>query len=234
MFDSHLKMNNKEFYLHLLGIAAHVYLDTFSHYGFSGISSDLNSIDNTSIKFEKTPVNESYILSKAVKFLETYAGEIGSRSMGHGAVATYPDRPYLLWSFKYEEARNNTVESGLRNNQETFLEGLEKLHEKLSEGAERMPDNSSKQDFDADKIKTILALEANKDSRIKEWKSYIAQLDEGEEPEYLGDQWNKEKESFSDGNSQSIGNCYRFHQAAAYHRWYTLKDLLPAHSIYAV
>ncbi len=34
-----------KFALELVGVAAHVYMDTFSHYGFSGISSSLNSVD---------------------------------------------------------------------------------------------------------------------------------------------------------------------------------------------
>ena len=28
-------------------------------------------------------------------------GEEASGGLGHGAVATYPDRPYLVWSFDY-------------------------------------------------------------------------------------------------------------------------------------
>lgn len=44
--DHHLTYANCGFGLHLLGITAHVYADTFSHYGFSGVSSRGNKVDN--------------------------------------------------------------------------------------------------------------------------------------------------------------------------------------------
>jgi len=41
MFNNHINVAvDKEFGLELIGIAAHAFMDSFSHYGFSGISSD--------------------------------------------------------------------------------------------------------------------------------------------------------------------------------------------------
>src|SRR4051812_21391001 len=84
--------------LHLLGIAAHVYCDTFSHYGFSGIPSGMNDVDESTIQTDQAH-SESilrYIRSKAQDFKERFVARVaGAVSLGHGAVSTYPDRPYL-------------------------------------------------------------------------------------------------------------------------------------------
>ena len=98
LFKNHiLTAANKVFGLHLIGIASHVYMDTFSHYGFSGISSDYNEVDGKSIKFI-TKLNrgiEYYIREKAKKFLGKYKtrfpsfiGEKGSKALGHGSACT--------------------------------------------------------------------------------------------------------------------------------------------------
>jgi len=50
MVDHHLALANKPFALELIGLTAHVYADTFAHYGFSGISSPLNRVASNSIK----------------------------------------------------------------------------------------------------------------------------------------------------------------------------------------
>ena len=50
MVDHHVDLPDKRFYLPLIGITAHVYADTFSHYGFSGVSSRKNRIDSDSLR----------------------------------------------------------------------------------------------------------------------------------------------------------------------------------------
>ena len=61
----------KPYYWHLLGIASHVYLDTFSHYGFSGIASDMNKVQGDSITTHiDDPKIRRYVEGKAKKFEE--------------------------------------------------------------------------------------------------------------------------------------------------------------------
>src|SRR5689334_16413260 len=52
LIERYVGLENLGFNIELMGIAAHVYADTFSHYGFSGISSDLNQVDADSIKLD--------------------------------------------------------------------------------------------------------------------------------------------------------------------------------------
>ena len=53
LIDHYLELHERPFALALIGLVAHVYADTFSHSGFSGVSSRRNKVDASSI----TPVN---------------------------------------------------------------------------------------------------------------------------------------------------------------------------------
>lgn len=250
MFDNHIGMGKKAFYLYLLGIASHVYMDTFSHYGFSGICSELNEVNQDSIKTDiQDPKIRRYVEEKRESFWEkfgedivetvkTHIGEEGSRGLGHGAVATYPDRPFLKWQFDYEEGRHGKgTGSGLRDNPETFEEGLVKLHEKLSQAAREKYDSPNRRDLPLNRIREILAFEGTKEERMEKWTSFISEFIGDEGVDYGGEDWEEKKDIFpktSVRDADRIGHYYRFHQAAVYHRWYTLKDLLPEHDIYVV
>ena len=75
MIDHHLQFSDRGFACHLMGIGAHVYADTFSHYGFSGISSRGNGINQSTIEIDENldPEIKAYILSKAKSFHKDHA-----------------------------------------------------------------------------------------------------------------------------------------------------------------
>ena len=59
--------------LELMGIMAHVYADTFSHYGFSGVSSRGNKVDGESFELDvKDEKVKAYIMGKLTGFLSKY------------------------------------------------------------------------------------------------------------------------------------------------------------------
>ena len=59
--DNHLDMAFRSFSPHLMGITAHVYGDTFSHYGFNGISSKINRIDPDKIMIRNAkPIDDNW------------------------------------------------------------------------------------------------------------------------------------------------------------------------------
>ena len=105
---------HREHALHLIGVAAHVYADTFAHYGFSGMSHEINqiSLGTLSIDPSHSPGIIGYLEHQREVFESRY-GEV--LELGHGAVFTYPDRPYLKWSFNYRDGRGAN-----RNNPELF------------------------------------------------------------------------------------------------------------------
>jgi len=243
-----------EYGLALMGVMAHVYADTFAHYGFSGVSSRNNEVDGESFELVvKDPKVKAYIMGKMSSFLTKYTPHfiiknyrnIASRganavtgALGHGGVGTYPDRPFLKWRFNFDK---NNADSGWRDNPATFMEACEKLHAAFSEYAEKAGVINIPVSFEPirDKVDKILRFEADKQGRSDAWIQAINnnELFEKEDDEALHfskDDWEEQKEQFNElENSRDMKEkeVYKFHQAAIYHRDYTLKNLLPKHGI---
>jgi len=243
-----------EYGLQLMGVTAHVYADTFSHYGFSGVSSRHNKVDGESFQLDvQDDKVKAYIMGKFTGFLAKYTPKfliknyrniaskgatIATGALGHGAVGTYPDRPFLRWKFTYKKDNRS---SDWRDNPENFLEACEQLHRAFSAYAKKSKQAVNPVAFDdiRDKVDAILRVEANKEGRIEVWKkainngSLFASSDQ-EALYYSPYFWEQQKSDFEDlDNSHDIikTDVYRFHQAAIYHRDYTLKQLLPKHGI---
>ncbi|MCT4535141.1 DUF6765 family protein [Halodesulfovibrio sp.] len=259
MMQNHLRLAaEKPYGLELLGIAAHVYMDTFSHFGFSGVSSSLNKIIDGSIKpLElKDPKMADYVLSKLGRFIKRYKlgsvisffAEESTGSLGHGAVATFPDRPYLKWCFEYEYPHESTTSSipieaeqiEVRDNKVHFFEGCELLYHYFRGFAGARypePDVIPFEDI-ADDIKEIITTEDDCHGRIDKWRALSWKNTPviSQKIRYNKSDWENQKFDFDDSEESKhniSSNVYRFHQAAAYHRYYVLKDLLPAHGIAA-
>ncbi len=169
----------------LIGIAAHIYADTFSHYGFSGLRSDGNLVIQESITFEDEDADIiDYIMGKANGFFGRIAGN-ATRGLGHACVADFPDRPYLKWGFTYE----NGEPSGLRDNPATYLEACEKLFAFFTDFRSRTADDGGARDFGSIRttVAGILAFEGTEEERSREWQqaaSDAALLFDGGIPDY--------------------------------------------------
>ena len=227
--------------LQLIGIAAHVYADTFSHYGFSGIASSLNGVDTKTIKIDGTHSQGiiNYVRDKAKDFAERFGANVADTvKLGHGAVATYPDRPYLRWSYILQDGARFE-----RNNPETFLNACEALHRAFSsfravfdvEASERASFSSIKS-F----VQEILNTEADADGRIAKWKEALSGGQLGPSftvPDYSPTDWlddlKASKELIYDVTSDRVESPgYNFFVAADYHRNYVLKRLLPTEGLF--
>ena len=243
-----------EYGLTLMGVMAHVYADTFSHYGFSGVSSRNNKVDSSSFELDvKDRKTKAYIMGKFSSFLNKYTpsfliknyrkiaskgASVATGALGHGAVGTYPDRPFLRWRFNFKKDQKN---SGWRDNPATFLEGCEKLHKAFSGYAHKAGVSKNPVQFKTikKKVDTILRLERAKEGRIEAWIDAIEsgslfKKEKHEAVHYSKHDWEQQRTDFEDldNSHQMIGKeVYQFHQAATYHRDYTLKHLLPKHGI---
>ena len=249
-----LQQVHQPYALPLIGIAAHVYADTYSHYGFSGISSRRNKIESDSFTFpDIDPKMEKYISKKAEKFKENYPKEEGllpnikswfaetlSGALGHGAAVTFPDRPYLVWQFVYEDP---TRPSPLRKNPDTFLEGANALHEFFSQVGKANPEFAEKKNMKFSSIentvKAIINLPGKKESRIREWLKTAREgslfIHSKERiPTYTADNWLNQRDNLRRRkNSSDTQNTdiFKFYQAAAVYRIYVLRYLLPSHGL---
>ena len=162
------------------------------------------------------------------------AAQSVSKFLGHAGAATYPDRPYLQYQFDFERPRPDKNASSMRDNSATFLEGCKCLHAFFSKYAKaKYPGTEGHRTFRSIEktLREVIACEADKDDRIKAWdKSGLIKGCARYNPET----WEQEKLKFSKYSISESGistNAYRFHQAATFHRYYVLKDLLPDHGI---
>ena len=262
LVENNKKMAKEPFRLYLIGITAHVYADTFAHYGFSGISSPLNRIDQSTIEILEPKDGHSileYIEDKASKFSKKFAPEIKqifdsatslggefaedlTAGLGHAGAYTYPDRPYMKWQFEYEHPKGRP--SGVRDNLATFLEACEKLHAMFLAFVKENPDLKADEGRPFDEIRDTVSKILNKkkdcQGRSNAWKQAARKGDLFYQPEeilpYLGESWEKELEELKECEDSKIAlekSVYRFFQAAAIHRTYVLRELLPSHDIVA-
>lgn len=257
MVANHIRhaLREQSYALALLGIMAHVYADTFSHYGFSGVSSRWNKVNGQSFELDvDDPKMKAYVMGKFSHFLTKYSpnfliknfrniaskgAAVATGALGHGSVGTYPDRPFLRWRFDYK--RDTEKRAGWRDNPATFLEGCRALHKAFNQYAKEANIEKGARSFEQIEplIDAVLRQEKAKEGRIEAWLDLINsgelyELESGESPYYSLHHWEQQKEDFEDletSKEMAQFDVYKFHQAAIYHRDFTLKQLLPKHGI---
>ncbi len=121
-------VNKHELYgLHRLGICMHVFADTWAHQRFAGVIHKENDIAKISENVEGEEKNDS-IFSKLGNFFGDLFDETSSKlvgdalPLGHGAALSYPDLPYLKWSYK--DYSGTKVE---RDNTMIFIEAADEM-----------------------------------------------------------------------------------------------------------
>ena len=268
MVAHHLGLADAEFALELLGITAHVYADTFAHYGFSGVSSRRNRVQAGSIElvgddpfaaeqfeaikafFTKYGIQGGVFenFRKAMRAVITEGGQAVVAALGHGAVATYPDQPYLHWTYRYENADLWGQGAGVeRDNATDFLAGSRALHGMFNRFAQKRPDVRdlrTERTFDqiAPVVTEIIGTVGPRERRWATWQARLRAGDltgiPGEEiPAYDPEQHRREFRSLAnlaDSREARMRPIHRFQRAAALHRNYVLRDLLPANDIILV
>lgn len=217
-----------DFVIQLIGIISHVYADTFSHCGFSGISIKSNQVDQKSIKLNI----QQTILEKIKETKEKIIAELSEiSSLGHGAVYTYPDLPFLNWSFKYEND-NNEIK---KDNPSIYLEACEGLYNYYSVIANNYPEITDRSPVDFNEIKAeiiqIINHNDDLDGRIAKWINFI---DNEKTPIFQN--WNESVDIYKKMDSSQIikEDIYKFFQAAEIYRTYVLRELLPANHLVLV
>ncbi len=258
---------------HLIGVACHVLQDSFSHQGFSGLASPLNHLKGDSVeplevqestrkdlkaavkKFKKEYGKESKGRKWYLKLIDQFIGNLGedvTAGLGHAAAYTYPDLPYLKWTYEYETGSLAGKEQ-VRDNTAEFVESCRFLHDYLTKVAQAAKakgldwvDDSLAVNWSSqmeDNIRVMLSVERDKKARAGAWRKAFAQggLDprvKGEAiPKYDVDAWKKERDSFQNMNSPgkiTDKDAFHFYQAASYLRHYLLRELLPANGLIVV
>lgn len=107
----------KPYALHRLGITAHVYVDTWAHQGFAGVNHRVNAVRDV----KRNGETDERFRQKVARFFNGFLHQ-AVPPLGHGAALSYPDRPYLVWS--YYNGRGELIE---RNNAEVFVDAADHL-----------------------------------------------------------------------------------------------------------
>lgn len=194
-FIPHFKKNTG---LYHLGITLHSYVDTWAHQGFSGFTSPLNQVqeiynENGELDFDKNSrIKHFHSLKKRSYRFKRHHASLTKRiwnlskiiyqkilslgiskfnPIGHGAVLSFPDLPYLKWKYKNW---NNQIIS--RDNPKDFFEAVENTIEYL--GRLRKITNlgtSLVSNHDLNSIKHLLENTIHEDEnvRLEVWKNAI-------------------------------------------------------------
>lgn len=244
--------------LEFLGIMAHVYADTFSHYDFSGIASPLNEVDSDSMearnlgeaiaKYVGETKAEFFAKQEAKKealaaegFWEKIGGWFAegiTGALGHAGVATWPDRPYLEWSFQ----RDGNGKTETRDNPITFLEGAKALHRHFGRFLEKRPDcrDAGGVSFEGKTVEAVLDVlntQAPEAGRSQAWRDLLksGSLTGRKEdiPTYDEAEWTDGIDELAQLSPAQVleSPAYRFLQASSIHRAYALRELFPENGI---
>lgn len=264
MVKNHLDLAEKPFAVELIGITAHVYADTFAHFGFSGVSSRANRVASTSIKL----VNGDPLTGRLTRFFGKFGTQGGlmqnfrdvvtatastlaqdtTGALGHGSVAVFPDQPYLEWSYNYE--RPDIVGPDFhieRQNANDYLQAAEALYGLFREFSARRPDLADVRgpiEFEQIRplVSQILKTSVDKDQRIALWKGALAdgKLSRGEDallPDYDHIRWRNQVITLGQIPNPQMASgvpVYHFYQAADYHQHFVLRQLLPSFGLYVI
>jgi hypothetical protein len=168
-----------------LGMLIHIYADTYSHQGFSGLLSKQNDIKKATTK-NYIPLQsgifdaiKSYIKKKKIVFNSEKNSNIGDfiPAYGHAQVYNYPDIPYLEWSYSVAQDRCSTRSKEIYkiDNKIRYKNAFLSIKNFLEEFLEKNPDyidNSVKVD-NLKEFFEILIYRVNKKNSIKKWQKYM-------------------------------------------------------------
>ncbi len=112
-----IEERHRPYGLHRLGILAHVFVDTWAHQGFAGVNHRVNQVRDVRQK----GVPDEGFNRRISRFFHGVVHQ-SMPPIGHGAALSYPDRPYLQWSYV-----NGLEHEVVRSNPDEFVEAADEL-----------------------------------------------------------------------------------------------------------
>lgn len=223
----------KPYGLHRLGIALHMYADTWAHQNFSGLRKYNNEVEGLK------PENRKYSL------LEEFGANIFSELLppiGHAQAFTCPDEPYLIWSYKPYKG-----EGPIRiDNLSRFMDAGRHIYEFLSkEVREQIPyifkDDSKPWKRIEDRLRYVFAMRGTQQERVKTWERKLAEgyfgfqaavkYDEREWFQKAVTVLDKSNMKYDKKEGFSHSDWKYFHDALTMHKFFVKNELLPKYGI---
>lgn len=244
-------IQNKNGYndLHRLGISLHVYADTWAHQNFAGINDKVNYTRDISVcnnKGKNILSEIETIITNDVTYIENNVID-DTLLLGHGSVKSYPDIPYIRWSYTNYLGENLKI-----NNSDRFISAAKEIYKylKLYQIGDSKAETGQLPKGAEDKIKYLFEnVQGDKEERHKIWQlklqeDYFGFNDNIDCPynAYGPNSWKSialnEDVSRNDNNDVYKAdekfinsNWKKFHDAAAEHSDFVINTLLPKYKI---
>lgn len=233
--------HRKPYGLHQLGITLHVYADTWAHQGFAGVNHPVNDANDLRSN------NHAFDMSRLNKLAGYFIGE--AYPLGHGAVLSYPDQPYLIWEYV-----NGLGERIRRDNPKDYMQAVDYMFHALCAYREGNDNINFEQRVplpgkDRDKIGQLLLglVDEQGERRHQRWLTEIAAGAFSFGKEVLSykpneKRWKMDALQLVDNGSPRVvaysddflnSNWKLFHDALMAHRFTVIRDILPSYHICA-
>lgn len=225
------------------GVSLHPYADSFSHQGFSGLMSKVNDIQNIRLfsnYYKLLPFKILIIIHKLLRRdFDKYFDKVVP-AYGHGQALSYPDLPYLKWSYDYDDSDEFSEDyqtTGLIYNPDRYFQAFSRMREHIESYLDYHPEYRDKSvnftDF-ASLYALVVQREANI-TRRRNWRKLLVAkgLLAAKDPALWYDEFDWLKEAFPNISpkkfkQRSINkvelnsgfpqtNWYQFYQAV---KWY--------------
>ncbi len=240
--------------LHRLGISLHVYMDTWAHQGFAGVSHNVNTVEHLDLLEGEPAVGRWERIKDRFKDLVDDVGNVfvtRTLPLGHGGALSYPDLPFVT-KWRYTNGMDQVIE---RNNLQEFIEAAQAMYRALCsfrDGDTALRTTAAMSGPDLQVIERNLR-DFNKrdsESRHRHWRESIARGDFSFGPEQIGYQpkgpgsWKHQaigcvreiesgKERYPFTPAFLSSDWKLFHDALQTHRLELLRDILPRYRICA-
>lgn len=221
-----------------IGIALHLYADTWAHQGFSGRLHPENNVESLTLQ-DGSGWKKPFLRRILFALLP---------QIGHAEATGLPDKPYLCFKFS---RHGKTIE---RNNPKEFFTAAKKIYQWLLTAPKEKPDPIISWDEIKDKLQDCLSFFNEEEAeRCQNWKKTFGNLFKTEKFHYDSLSWRKQAFGLEDNSEvdwddfhksdfkklyfQLKSNFYnsswvKFHQAAALQRQLVLKNLPKSHHCY--
>ncbi|PMB33356.1 hypothetical protein CEN43_10385 [Fischerella thermalis BR2B] len=239
MVSECIRRRDSTYALHRLGITMHVYADTWAHQGFAGVNHRVNEAKKLVDEYGNPDRSlmdllKNYCVSEALP-------------LGHGAVLSHPDKPYLRWGYT-----NGRGEKITRDNPKDFLEAAECMCKAMQRYIIGNPDADvpglpkSDQDTIASMLQNITDkkgsvrhqkwLQAIAEGKFSFGKEYVTYIPKGKNSwKYIAlgteEYVDRDNEIFSYHTTFLASDWKLFHDALKAHHFYIIHELLPRYDI---
>lgn len=239
MVRNTIEEKGKMYGLHRLGVAMHVFADTYAHEGFAGVLHPVNEVENAN------EISDSRVFGSCLKTLLLEVMDDTIPPLGHGRANVLPDMPFLEW--EYKNHKNETVR---RNNTDLFCDAADEMCKAMKRY--RFGDPDAQVDGialgDMEKIRKLFLRHPDKDGNKRhviwlhairdgyfsfggEDVAYTAKGKSSWKEQAIGSSFDLRVHSYNENFLTS--NWKLFHDALQAHRFHVIHDLLPRYSICA-